>query len=247
MSPNNQKPSFLGIIYNIWCVFWLVAILLVLFPFMFLCIQIKALNRFGTKLTNFWADAFFFISGLWIKTEYRFIPDKKQQYIFVANHFSLLDVAVGMKIIRNYFSYMGKSSVKNIPLVGYLFAKLHIQVDRSDKNSRIKSYKRSVDALKEGRSLFIMPEGGILSETIPTMKWPFKDGAFALASDTKTPLVPISFLNLYNILPHNFLYWDFPQVVIHPPVFPGNKSLDELKKEVYDIIQTEIDKYGNRH
>lgn len=245
MSP--RKANVLDYLYNAWCVFWLVVIFLALFPFIFICIQIKSLNRLGTKLTNFWADIFFFISGLWVKTEYRFRPDKKGHYIFVANHFSYLDVAVGMKVVRNYFSYMGKSSVKKVPLLGYMFAKLHIQVDRSDKNSRTRSFKRSMRALEEGRSLFIMPEGGILSETIPVMKQPFKDGAFVLAVESKTPIVPVTFVNLYRIMPGSFIFWDFPRVIIHEPVSPEGKSTDELKQEIYTIIQTEIDRYADRY
>lgn len=245
MSP--RKANVLDYLYNAWCVFWLVVIFLALFPFIFICIQVKSLNRLGTKLTNFWADIFFFISGLWVKTEYRFRPDKKGHYIFVANHFSYLDVAVGMKVVRNYFSYMGKSSVKKVPLLGYMFAKLHIQVDRSDKNSRTRSFKRSMKALEEGRSLFIMPEGGILSETIPVMKQPFKDGAFVLAVESKTPIVPVTFVNLYRIMPGSFIFWDSPRVIIHEPVSPEGKSTDELKQEIYTIIQTEIDRYADRH
>lgn len=209
--------------------------------------QFKSLNWLGTKLTNFWADGFFFMSGLWVQTEYRFKPKKDEKYIFVANHFSFLDIAVGMKVVRNYFSYMGKASVKKVPLLGYLFSKLHIQVDRSDKNSRIRSLKRSLNALKEGRSLFIMPEGGILSDAIPQMKQPFKDGAFALSIESKTPIVPITYLNLWKILPASFLFWEFPKVVVHQPVFPEGKTMEELKQEVYCIIQTEIDNYGNRN
>lgn len=245
MQPRN--PNLLDYIYNLWCVIWLVGIFLMLFPFMYVCIRIKRLNWLGTKLTNFWADGFFFISGLWVKVEYRFRPRKDEQYIFVANHFSFLDIAVGMKIIRNYFSYMGKASVKKVPLLGYLFAKLHIQVDRSDKNSRMTSVRRSKEALRSGRSLFIMPEGGILSEDIPNMRLPFKDGAFALAIESNTAIVPISYLNLWRIMPSSFIFWDFPKVIIHPPIFPGGKSIDELKEAVYQIIQNDLDRYGNRY
>ncbi|MBX2953285.1 MAG: 1-acyl-sn-glycerol-3-phosphate acyltransferase [Leadbetterella sp.] len=244
---SRRKANLLDYLYNAWCVFWLVVVFLALFPFIFICIQVKSWNWLGTRLTNVWADIFFFITGLWVKTEYHFRPDKKGHYIFVANHFSYLDVAVGMKVVRNYFSYMGKSSVKKVPLLGYMFARLHIQVDRSDKNSRVKSFKRSMKALADGRSLFIMPEGGILSETIPVMKQPFKDGAFVLAMESKTPIVPITFVNLYRIMPGAFIFWDFPRVVIHEPVFPEGKTMDELKQEVYTVIQTEIDAHRHHH
>ncbi len=242
----------MGILYNIWCVFWLVVVYLILFPFILICIQVKRWNRYATKLTNIWADIFFFISGLWVKIEHRFTPDKKESYVFVANHFSFLDIAVGMKVVRNYFSYMGKSSVKKIPLLGYMFTKLHIQVDRGDKGSRSKAMIRSSKALRSGRSLFIMPEGGILSDNIPMMKNPLKDGAFVLAIENNRPIVPITFLNLYRIMPSYKINWELPRVVVHEPIDTSSYTstdLEILKEKVYNIIQEEIDtnRYGSRY
>ncbi|MCP9770395.1 1-acyl-sn-glycerol-3-phosphate acyltransferase [Lacihabitans sp. LS3-19] len=245
-----KRISVFTYLYNAWCIFWLIAIFLLLFPFILIFIQIKPLNAWGTKLTNIWADVFFLIAGMPIQIEHRFRPSKKETYVFVANHFSYLDVAVGMGIVRNYFSYMGKSSVKSIPLLGYMFAKLHIQVDRSDKNSRTVSMMRSKKALDNGRSLFIMPEGGIISKEIPKMHQPFKDGAFLLAIGSQVPIVPITFLNLYDIMPDKIIHWALPRVVIHEPIFTvglNKDDLEDLKKKVYDTIQNEIDKYQDEH
>lgn len=246
-----KKPvSVFTFLFNFWCILWLIIVYLSLFPFILVCIKIKKLNRYGTKLTNFWADVFFVVVGMPVQIEHRFKPDIQKNYVFVANHFSYLDVAVGMKVVRNYFSYMGKSSVKNIPLLGYMFAKLHIQVDRSDKNSRSKSMLRSKKALDSGRSLFIMPEGGIVSQEIPKMHQPFKDGAFLLAIGSGVPIVPITFLNLYEIMPDKTIFWGLPKVVVHEPIETAGftkENLEELKSEVYRVIQNELnaDKNGN--
>lgn len=236
----------LNYLFNAWAIFWLLAIYLILHPFIWICTRKKSWNRYGTKLTNLWADLFFPIAGIPVSIEHRFNPDPEKKYIFVANHFSYLDVAVGMKVVRNYFSYMGKSSVKRIPLVGYMFEKLHIQVDRSDKNSRTKALMRSKKALEEGRSLFIMPEGGIISPSIPKMQQPFKDGAFILAIDSKVPIVPITFLNLHKIMPNISLKWGIPKVVIHEPIDTSDLNsgdIEFLKQKVYEVIQTELDQY----
>lgn len=235
-------------LFNFWSIAWLIIIFLVLFPFIFACIKINSLNRYGTKLTNFWADVFFFLSGMTVQIEHRFKPDANKNYVFVANHFSYLDVAVGMKVVRNYFSYMGKSSVKNIPLLGYMFAKLHIQVDRGDKESRSKSMLRSKRALDTGRSLFIMPEGGIISKEIPQMHLPLKDGAFLLAIGSKVPIVPITFLNLYEIMPDKRIFWGLPKVIVHEPIdtsIYSKENLEELKTRVHEVIQNELDAYKN--
>jgi 1-acyl-sn-glycerol-3-phosphate acyltransferase len=236
-----------NVLYNVWCVFWLVGIFLLLFPFIFLCIQVRSLHRWGTELTHLWADIFFFISGLWPQIEYRYKPDTEGTYIFVANHFSYLDIAIGMKVVRNYFSYMGKSSVRKVPLLGYLFRKLHIEVNRSDRKSRARSLRQSIEVLRSGRSLFIMPEGGIVSTRIPEMHLPLKDGAFVLSKDTGIPIIPISFLNLYEIMPSSTVHWDFPHVIIHEPIYPGDKTVEELKEEVYTLIQKELYAYRSRN
>lgn len=244
-----KKPvSVFTFLFNFWCILWLIIVYLSLFPFILVCIKIKKLNRYGTKLTNFWADVFFVVVGMPVQIEHRFKPDIQKNYVFVANHFSYLDVAVGMKVVRNYFSYMGKSSVKNIPLLGYMFAKLHIQVDRGDKNSRSKSMLRSKKALDSGRSLFIMPEGGIVSQEIPKMHQPFKDGAFLLAIGSGVPIVPITFLNLYEIMPDKTIFWGLPKVVVHEPIETAGftkENLEELKSEVYKVIQNELNAYKN--
>jgi 1-acyl-sn-glycerol-3-phosphate acyltransferase len=236
--------SMLNRLFNIWCGVWFIFLLIILFPFIFLTIQVKSLHRYGTKITNFYADLFFLGVGMPVQIEHRFKPDKNKNYIFVANHFSYLDAPLGMQVVRNYFSYMGKSSVKRIPLLGYFFAKLHIQVDRADKSSRSKAMERSSKVLKEGRSLFIMPEGGIVSKEIPKMHLPFKDGAFVLAIENQVPIVPITFLNMYKIMPTTRIYWGIPRVVMHPLIETLGMKLDDLevlKKQVYDVIQTELD------
>ena len=237
----------LQLVHTGWCIFWLILIFLCLFPFIWLCIVIKPLNRYGTWLCNIWADLFFPIAGMPVQMVRETQLNPQASYVFVANHFSYLDVAIGMKIVRNYFSYMGKSSVKKIPLLGYMFAKLHIQVDRSDKNSRANAIVRSQKALESGRSLFIMPEGGIVSEEIPQMKQPFKDGAFSLAIEGKVPIVPITIVNLHKIMPGTTIRWGIPKVVVHTPISTEGKNIETLKQEVYTVIQTCIDSHENRN
>jgi 1-acyl-sn-glycerol-3-phosphate acyltransferase len=83
-----KRIGVLTYLFNFWCIAWLVIIYLALFPFIFICIKVKKLNRFGTKLTNIWADIFFVIVGMPIQIEHRFEPDRNKNYVFVANHFS---------------------------------------------------------------------------------------------------------------------------------------------------------------
>lgn len=141
---------------------------------------------------------------------------------------------------------MGKSSVKRVPLFGYMFTKLHIQVDRTAKNSRIKALTRSIKALKSGRSIMIFPEGGIFSTNFPEMVQPFKDGAFSMAVENQVPIVPISLLDNYKVMPETLFKWHKIRVVVHKPIETIGKTkadIDDLKKQVYDVIQPTLNKY----
>lgn len=252
MSVRRKKPNFWEFLYGVWCVFWIVFIYLLIHPFIWISLQRKKKKgyRFAHRLTQVWAAVYFPLIGKKLAIRYDFKPDTSKTYVFVANHFSYLDIAVGMGVVPNFFAYVGKSSVKKIPLLGYMFAKLHIQVDRGEKSSRAKSLIRGIKALESGRSIFIMPEGGIVSKTIPEIHRPFKDGAFIMAIEQRVPIVPITFLNLHEIMPDTWIYGGRPQIVIHPPIATDGLTKDDipaLKEQVYQIIQTTLDTYTNEN
>ena len=240
-----------SIIYTAWCGIWLLVPFLIVFPIIYICIQRKQWHRFAHRVIQFYAKIFFIGSGLYIQKTYRFKPDTSKAYVFVANHFTYLDIAVGMNIVDNYFAYVGKSSVKKIPLFGYMFAKLHIQVDRSDKDSRAKSLVRGIKAIQSGRSVFIMPEGGIVSTNPPQMHLPLKDGAFIMAVENQVPIVPISYLNFHLInKPLNLMRWGVPRVIFNEPIETKGltkNDIEMLKDKVYQVIQSDLDAYAAAH
>ncbi|WP_435352528.1 lysophospholipid acyltransferase family protein [Emticicia sp. SJ17W-69] len=233
-------------IYTGWCAFWFLLIFLLLFPIVFIALQREEWKPVAHYCNRIWGKTFFFLVGMPIKVTYEVELDNKKAYVFCANHFSYLDIAMMGVVIRNFFAFMGKSSAKNIPLFGYMFAKLHIQVDRADKNSRIKALTRSIKALKSGRSIMIFPEGGILSTGIPEMAQPFKDGAFSMAIENQVPIVPISLLDNYKAMPDKLISWHRLRVIIHKPIETIGKTksdIDALKKQVYEIIQPTLNQY----
>ncbi|RAJ97549.1 1-acyl-sn-glycerol-3-phosphate acyltransferase [Larkinella arboricola] len=233
-------------VYTIWCGFWFLALFLVLFPFMFLFLQREEWKPYAHKLNYVWGRLFFWIIGMPVQVEYRYRPDPRQTYVFCANHFSYLDIAVMGVIIRNYYAFVGKSAIKRAPLFGYMFAKLHIQVDRSHANSRAYSLSKGIRTLKSGRSIMIFPEGGIRAKHPPKMFHPFKDGAFTMAVQQQVPIVPISLLNNHEIFPDKKklrMYWRPIRAVVHPPIETRGLTqadIERLKEETYRVIDESL-------
>ena len=177
--------------------------------------------------------------------EWGFKPQKDQQYILCANHFSYLDIP-SMGLIPIPFKFIGKSSLTTIPLFGFMYNRLHITVNRSSLKSKKESLAKSRKAAKNGFNLAFFPEGGIVTSSPPKMS-PFKDGAFVLATEQQIPILPIVFLDNYKILPDDdqfLLERKRCRIKILSPIFPksSDKScMEELKSITYAQIQSEID------
>ncbi len=238
----------LTFIYTIWAAFWFIFLFVLLFPLFWLFLQKSEWKHKAHYLNRLWGKIFFPIIGIRIKTQYDFQPDINKTYVFCANHFSYLDIASMGMIIENYYAFVGKASLKGIPLFGYMFAKLHIQVDRSDKNSRVTSMTRSIKALQSGRSVMIFPEGGIWSKEFPKLSLPLKDGGFAMAIQQQLPIVPISLLNNYKIMPegHFAIYPQILRAIVHQPIQTKGMTTDDienLKMKFYEVVQGALDSF----
>ncbi len=146
--------------------------------------------------------------------------------------------------------FVGKSSMGRIPMFGFMYRKLHITVDRSRLMSRYTMLVRSLEALDNGKSLIIFPEGGIYSNG-PVMSR-FKDGAFRAALQKGVPVVPVTIPHNWIILPGDSfrLRAGVPlRVIFHRPIDTKGRTLadlDNLKTEVYDVISKEFERQNTK-
>lgn len=167
------------------------------------------------------------------------------QAIYVSNHASYLDIVFMYQVVRKPFIFMGKHTLLKWPLFGDFFRFMDIPVDRERPVSAARALVRSKQYLEEGWNLAIFPEG-----TIPASKpqmITFKDGAFKLAVETGTPLVPITFLNSWKLMsdPDDTFECAHPgivRVIVHPPVWPGDYGSDflSLSQKVKEVIEAPL-------
>ncbi|GAB4239217.1 MAG: hypothetical protein Tsb0034_15200 [Ekhidna sp.] len=128
-----------------------------------------------------------------------------------------------------------------------MYNKIHVTVNRNSYKSRAQSLLKARNELSDGFSLGFFPEGGIRSSNFPKMV-DFKDGAFRLAVEHQTPIVPVTFLNNYRILKDDKLLSmrrGTCHIIYHPPIMPtvkGEVGIKKLRSQVFDVIQSELDK-----
>lgn len=142
------------------------------------------------------------------------------------------------------FLFMGKSEILSYPIIKTYFKNLNIPVDRTNKMRAGQAFLKAKQALEEGFSLVIFPEGGIPKTNAPELG-NFKDGAFLLAEKTGVPLIPIAFLNHHKLFsdPSELFGSARPgisHVYVHEPVYVENGA-QETKKLCRDLIKTSLE------
>ena len=218
-----------------------------LLPFFLMAIFVKPMEKMAAPLNHLWAKAFFFFLFL-NRTDITFEEklNPNQTYLFCSNHFSFLDIPT-IGLINHNFKFIGKSSLKKVPIWGFMYSELHILVNRDSLKSRYGSLVQVREAIKKGFSIVFFPEGGIISSEPPKMGR-FKEGSFRLAVEEQIPIVPITIPFNHIILPD-----EMPLIIktgkikmkVHSPIWPsGNddQAIKTLKNLVNNQIQGELNK-----
>jgi 1-acyl-sn-glycerol-3-phosphate acyltransferase len=110
--------------------------------------------------------------------------------VIVANHQSMLDIPVLARLFPAGTVIVGKDEIRHMPIVGRLYrATGNLFIDRSRPRSAHRTMQAAEQAVREGRSIWIFPEGTWGTE--PGRMLPFKTGAFRLAVATGAPIVPV--------------------------------------------------------
>lgn len=216
---------------------------LLIFPFILLCIWVPGWKKFGRKINRYWARIYFSMIFIPVKIESYASIEKDKAYVFLANHFSYLDVAM-MGFIPGDVLFVGKASIRKAPLFGYYFKNLHIAVDRDRLKSRAETMRRAGEALDQGSSIVLFPEGGIYTQHPPRMI-PFKNGAFRLAMDKQIQIIPVTLSYNHLILPDDsrlLLHRRAAKMVLHEALHPADFLSDEaLKTACFHTIQRQLD------
>jgi len=244
-----QLLKIIQALYSVYAILSFVLLLLAIFPFVLLAApfgKIKGGNIIY-RICSTWSDIWFFLIGIWAKkTMLTDAPLKDAQYIFVANHISYMDVPMIVKTIRQPIRALGKAEIAKIPLFGFLYRYGAIMVDRSNADARKKSVLQLKSVLRKGISVFIFPEG-TFNETGQPLK-EFYDGAFRIAIETQTALLPVIFPDTVKRLHYSspFSFTPGRCRAVFLEVIPVSgltmQDLPALKEKVWNKMEIELKK-----
>lgn len=196
------------------------------------------------RFTCFWASLYTWTNPAWPVT----ITGREnivsgRTYVLVANHLSLLDILVMFRLFKD-FKWVSKAEIFKVPGVGWnMSLNKYIPLKRGDKASIAEMMKMSEETLRSGSSIMIFPEG-TRSKTGEMRD--FKHGAFDMARDTETAIIPIVIQGTSDALPARgfVLQGKHPISVTVLPEVPvsvvESMSTEDLSAHVRTLIADEI-------
>ena len=236
-------------IYNVWFYTLIGTTIIVFIPFFLITgLNEKWFPYFFWFVRNIWSTIILYGMGLVPKIEYQEPFEKGKSYMLVANHKSMIDVFLMLKVSPTPFIFVGKKELLRLPIFGFFYKKFAIMVNRDSAESRKAVYGHAERRLSQGLGICIFPEGGVFGPDVKLA--PFKNGAFRFSIDYKMPIVPMSFLDCERRYPYHFAYNHFVggpgylRVRVHNHISTKNSSLENLetlKKKVYDVILRDLE------
>ena len=182
-----------------------------------------------------WGDLATSLAGIDLRVEGEEHLWSHRPAVFIFNHQSGLDAILMIKLIRRDVTGIGKMELKKNPIFGPMFTAAGVVfIDRANSAKAIEALEPAVDALKEGRSLVIAPEG----TRSPTPRLGrFKKGAFHLAMQAGVPIVPVVFRNVLDAFPKDatIVRPATIEAVVLPPVETTDWTVEALDEEIAEI------------
>jgi len=167
--------------------------------------------------------------------------DPEGTYVFMSNHVSNLDPPILVPLIPRRTSVLAKKEVWRIPIVNKALDLAEIvPVERSNRDSAINSIRRAGEVMKHHVNMTIFPEG---TRSPDGRLMTFKKGPFHLAAETGFPIVPVTILGTYEMMPKGstIMKSGVVTLVFHAPIDPKQfASREELMKAVHDVINSAL-------
>lgn len=235
-------------LYRIWFYLLMGIPIIVMFPLLFIATLKESWYPKFFILARIWAKIILFGMGFRTKITSEQELVFRESYMLIANHTSMTDIMLMLKVSKNPFVFVGKKELAKIPIFGFFYKRTCILVDRSSPKSRKEVFDRAQKRLQSGLSICIFPEGGVPHESVFLDQ--FKNGAFRLAINHQIPIVPMTFADNKKRFPYKFAGGSPGKMRAHVHSFieTKGKTLDDrdtIKDRARNVILDKLERMNS--
>ena len=227
------RANILGFLFYL---FLAMGLAIVVPPWFLYCAVTKKWQNFVFITKPFFA-AVFFLFGIKVKIEGN-IPELGKTCFILCNHQSFIDVPV---ILYATFpcAFLAKKSLFKIPYFGQLLTRTNsIPVVRGNPQANAELPNLIRDRLSRNFPIMAFPEGTRYEngELLP-----FKNGIFRIIKETMAPILPLTLINAYKIMPKNgiALYPGEIKIIPHK-IIPAEEIQTLSYEELKNAVRAEI-------
>jgi 1-acyl-sn-glycerol-3-phosphate acyltransferase len=154
----------------------------------------------SARLIRFWAKGNLWACGVKVRVQGLERLDPGTAYLFMSNHQSQFDILALMSVLDAFqLRWVAKQELRKVPVLGLCMQRTHqILVDRESRAQAISTIRRVKELLHVGISVLFFPEG---TRSKDGQLLPFKPGGFAVAVETRVPVVPVTVNGSRAIMP----------------------------------------------
>jgi 1-acyl-sn-glycerol-3-phosphate acyltransferase len=163
--------------------------------------------------------------------------------LLVCNHTSYVDAVVLLGVLGHLdFRFMAKQEVMSYPFIGGILRKMgYFSFVRESRESRLKQADEVEEALRNGDSVLIFPEGTFTPA--PGLR-PFQLGAFKAAASTGRPVVPLALQGTREILRDETVLPKRGRITltVEAPLYPTGTAWQDILR-LRDAARTAIGRH----
>ena len=172
-------------------------------------------------------------SGIEVKVTGAENLENDKSYIFIANHRSYIDTTALFAYASKRIALIAKKELLKVPVLGQGISFINfVTIDRSNPERALQTMENVRKIVDSGYSFGIFAEG---TRAMPGELLPFKKGAFHLALQTGSAIVPVAIKNTDYLMGKRtgVVNPGIMEIVLLPPIETKNKTVE---KDLFDLL-----------
>jgi 1-acyl-sn-glycerol-3-phosphate acyltransferase len=248
-SSTGAVTKLAGRLWYWWSLLVAAMLLLVLGPPVILAARIAGRPYWVYPAALFGARNWLRLSGVRVRVRGLEHLDQWQSYVFIANHRSFLDTAMLFYHLRRRIGILAKKELLKVPILGYGMGFVNIlAIDRTNRESALRTTKAATDRLRTGISFGVFAEG---TRARPGELLPFKKGGFYMAVEAGVAVVPVAFKYTDDLMGKGtgVARPGTAEMVVLPPIETAGLTADDVKRltaRTHAAIAEELGADGGR-